>query len=293
VAVQLELPYRPPLDWDSLLAYLGPRALPGVERVDGGIYRRTLPGAAAWIEASPARRGPSLELRVHGVGEAPGPTRDDWTRRARRLFDLDADPRRVRTWLARDPLLAPLVARQPALRVPGAWDGFELAVRAVLGQQVSVRAATTFAGRLVRTCGRALPAPRAAEGLTHHFPTPADLARADLTPVGLTTARQATLRALGAAVSDGLRLEPGDSAAASLARLRGLPGIGDWTAQYVALRALGDPDALPEGDLSLRRALARDGRPLTAAALRAAAESWRPWRGYAALALWRHDAGRA
>lgn len=287
----LKLTCRPPLGWNALLAYLGPRAFAGVEHVAGDAYRRTLDPPPAWFEARPGARGRGVELRIHGLRRDPAPAlRDDWARRARRLFGLDADPRAVRRHLARDPLLAPIVARQRALRVPGTWDGFELAVRAVLGQQVSVRAATTFAGRLVAACGAPLPRDTAAEGLTHRFPTPAALARADLSGVGLTTARQATLRALGAAVAGGLRLDPESPRQATLARLRDLPGIGAWTADYIALRALRDPDALPDGDLGLRRALARDGRPLSPAALRAAAEAWRPWRGYAALALWRHDA---
>jgi AraC family transcriptional regulator of adaptative response / DNA-3-methyladenine glycosylase II len=294
VPLLLELSCRPPLGWDALLAYLGPRAIPGVERVEGGVYRRTLGPHPVWLEARPAARGRGVALHVHGLRRVPpAARREDFRRRATRLFGLDADPRAVSRRLARDPLLAPILARQRALRVPGAWDGFELAVRAVLGQQVSVRAATTFAGRLVAACGRPLAPGSAPEGLTHLFPPPADLARADLAPVGLTSARQATLRTLGAAAADGLRLDPEAPRAATLARLRALPGIGAWTADYVALRALRDPDALPDGDLGLRRALQRDGRPLSAAALRAAAEAWRPWRGYAALALWRHDAAGA
>lgn len=280
----LRLAYEPPLDWETLLRYVGGRAAPGVESVAGGAYRRTLRTARgpAYVELRDAGDSRHLTLRVAGAaGDVGDGACEEWTRRARRLFDLDADPAPIHAHLARDRRLG----ARPGLRVPGAWDGFELAVRAVLGQQVSVRAATTFAGRLVRACGDALPAGQA--GLTHLYPTPERLATADLSGVGLTRARQETLRRLAAAVARGeLRLEPGGDHAATLARLLALPGIGAWTAQYVALRVLRDPDALPVEDLGLRRALAPHGPPLSAAALRRAGEAWRPWRSYAAMALW-------
>ncbi len=289
----LSLPYRAPFDWPGLLTYLSVRALPGVEQVEGDLWRRVVrtPRGAAWLEVRPARRGARLELHV--VDALDAGTRDDWTRRARHLFDLDLDPARLRADLGHDPLIGPLIARQPGLRVPGAWDGFELAVRAVLGQQVSVRGATTLAGRVVRACGEPLAPAPSPPGLTHLFPTPAALARADLSTIGLTGARRRTLAQLGAAVAAGLRLGPESDGAATRAHLQALPGIGPWTAEYVALRALRDADALPVGDLGLRRALAREGRPASAQELHDAAEALRPWRGYAAMALWRHDAQAA
>ena len=205
------------------------------------------------------------------------------TGEARRAFDLAADPALIAAALGPDPLLGPLVRRRPGLRIPGAWDPFECAVRAVLGQQVSVEAGRTLARRLVARAGEALPRPT--EGLTHLFPSPAALAGASLSGLGLTSARARALEALARAVADG-RLDlraPADEVTAGLAAL---PGIGDWTAQYVALRALGEPDAFPAGDLVLRRRAAGGGAALTARALAARAEGWRPWRGYAVLHLW-------
>lgn len=290
------LAYRPPLDWHRLLGYLAVRAAPGVETVAGDIYLRTLrvdSTSAALVEVRDAGDGRHLTLRVHGATRATRTTRDEWALRARRLFDLDAEPDVIHAHLARDRRLR----ASPGLRVPGAWDGFELAVRAVLGQQISVHAATTYAGRLVRACGEPLPAapgaPRAAwarareAGLTHLYPTPEQLAEADLSALGLTRARQETLRRLAEAVARGeLRLAPGADAVQTRARLLALPGVGAWTAEYIALRALHDPDAWPAADLGLRRALARSGPPPSATELRRIAEAWRPWRSYAAMALW-------
>jgi AraC family transcriptional regulator of adaptative response / DNA-3-methyladenine glycosylase II len=174
--------------------------------------------------------------------------------------------------------------------VPSAWDPFELGVRALLGQQVSVGAARTLAGRLVRLCGTPLPGgPRGT--LTHLFPAPAAVAGADLGRVGLTHARAAALRVFAAAVARGeLDLTAAASLDEQVARLTALPGIGEWTAHYVAMRALGDPDAFPAGDLGLRRALARGGRLPTPREVAARAERWRPWRAYAVIALWTKDA---
>ncbi len=280
------LPYRPPLAWAALLAFLRERAIPGVESVDATTYRRAVrAGAAAGVIAiRPAARAAHLELRAP---VALAPALADLVLRTRRLCDLDADPAAIDRDLRRDPLLAPRVRARPGLRVPGAWNRFELAVRAVLGQQVSVAAARTLAGRLAATLGEPLPnAPTG--GPTRLFPTPAALAQADLTRLGLTGARAATLVRLATEVRDG-RLDLDDAADPDdlRARLESLPGIGPWTAQYVALRALGDPDAFPAGDLGVRRALAAgDDRPATAAAAQARAEAWRPWRAYATLHLW-------
>ena len=174
--------------------------------------------------------------------------------------------------------------------MPGAWDPFELGVRALLGQQVSVGAGRTLAGRLVRLCGTPLPGgPRGS--LTHLFPAPATVAGADVARVGLTRARAAALRGFATAVARGeLELTAAVDLDDLVARLTPLPGIGEWTAHYVAMRALGDPDAFPAGDLGLRRALARGGRPATPREVAARAERWRPWRAYAAIALWTKDA---
>jgi AraC family transcriptional regulator, regulatory protein of adaptative response / DNA-3-methyladenine glycosylase II len=202
--------------------------------------------------------------------------------RCRRLLDLDADPAAVTEVLGPDPRLGPLVQARPGLRVPGAVDGHETAVRAVLGQQVSVAAARRLAGRLVATSGKPLTA--ADGGLTHLFPEPAALAEADLP---LPRRRAAALRGLARVLADGaLVLDPGSDRDRVTAALRDLPGIGPWTAGYVRLRALGDPDVFPAADLGLRRAAAALGLPDRAAALARSAERWRPWRSYAAQHLW-------
>jgi AraC family transcriptional regulator of adaptative response / DNA-3-methyladenine glycosylase II len=283
--VTLRLPYRPPLAWTALLAFLRERAIPGVESVDETTYRRAARAGEATgvIAIRPAANGPYLEL---SAPVALAPALADLVLRARRLCDLDADPAAIDRDLRRDPLLAPRVRARPGLRVPGAWDRGELAVRAVLGQQVSVAAARTLAGRLAAALGEPL-ADAPVGGPTHLFPTPAALAQADLTRFGLTRARAAALGGLAAALRDG-RLDLDDAADPDdlRARLEALPGIGPWTAQYVALRALGDPDAFPAGDLGVRKALATAVGPATAAAVLARAEAWRPWRAYATLHLW-------
>ncbi|MBI5485960.1 MAG: DNA-3-methyladenine glycosylase 2 family protein [Deltaproteobacteria bacterium] len=277
----LRLAYRPPYDFHALLDFLAARAVPGLERVDAGGYARTLelPSGPAVVSVRAVPAAAALELRVRG---APALALFQLTVDARRCFDLAAEPALIAATLRGDPALAPLVRRRPGLRIPGAWDPFECVVRAILGQQVSVAAARTLAARLVRRAGAPLPAP--ADGLTHLFPSPAILASADLSGLGLTGARARAILAFARAVVDrrlDLRASPADVVAALVA----LPGIGDWTAQYVALRALGEPDAFPAGDLALRRAVGGNHPPSTRA-LAARAEAWRPWRGYAVFHLW-------
>jgi len=286
--VQVRLAYRPPLDWASLLGFLAARAVPGVEAVDGGVYRRSirLPGArrsgamgTLAVRAEPGQRCLVMRLDVPehcGLLEV--------VTRARRLFDLEADPLAIAAHLERSDLLRPLLERRPGLRVPGAWEPFELAVRAIVGQQVTVRGATTLMGRLVERWGE--PLAPAAPPLTHCFPAPEVLAEADIERVGMPRARAQALRTLAAEVASGrLLLASGADLESAVARLTALPGVGAWTAQYVAMRALGEPDAFPSGDLGLRHALANGTVP-TARALAAEAEAWRPWRAYAAMHLW-------
>ena len=281
--VVLRLAFRPPYDWPQVRDFLAARAVPGVERVDARGYARTVvsDGGHALVCVRVLDRGHALELRVRGAAPA---ALFQLSSAARRAFDLAADPARIGVVFEPDPLLAPLLKRRPGLRIPGAWDPFECAVRAVLGQQVSVAAARTLAARLVARVGRKVAA--GTDGLTHLFPSPAALAAADLDGLGLTRARASALRALARAVSEG-RVDFGAPAEEVTAALTALPGLGAWTAQYVALRALGEPDAFPAADLVLRRMGAAGGAPLTVRALEARAEAWRPWRGYAVLHLWR------
>jgi AraC family transcriptional regulator of adaptative response / DNA-3-methyladenine glycosylase II len=280
--VVLRLAYRPPYDWPQVRDFLAERAVSGVERVNAGGYARTLmwEGRHFVVCVRALDSEDALELRVRG---APPAALYPMAAAARRVFDLAADPERIALAFEPDPLLGPLVKRRPGLRIPGAWDPFECAVRAVLGQQVSVAAARTLAARLVSRAGCEVPGGTA--GLTHQFPAPATLATADLDGLGLTGARRRALHELARAVSAGAIdfHAPAEEVTRALAAL---PGVGPWTAQYVALRALGEPDAFPAADLVLRRTAAGAGEALTPQALEARAEAWRPWRGYAVVHLW-------
>lgn len=280
-ALVLRLAFRPPYDWRQVSAFLAMRAVPGIERVDARGYARTVltcsGPAVVCVRAIEARN--VLELSVRGAAPA---ALFPLTSAARRAFDLAADPASIAEAFEADALLGPLVRRRPGLRIPGIWDPFECAVRAVLGQQVSVAAARTLAARVVARAGRRLA--EASEDLTHLFPDAAALAAAELEGLGLTGARVAALRLLARAVVEG-RLDLSAPVEEIKASLAGLAGFGDWTAQYVALRAMGEPDAFPSGDIVLRR-VAGKGLPLTTRALEQLAEAWRPWRGYAALYLW-------
>lgn len=279
---RVTLAARPPFDGAAVLAFLAARAVPGVAAVAGGVYRRTVAcgGQRGVLAVRPAPGGVRLDVPLALARCLP-----DVVARTRRLFDLGADPAGVAAHLGADPLLAPLVRARPGLRVPGAWDGFETAVRAVLGQQVSVQAATTLAGRVAARFGTPL-GEAAAGDLRYLFPAPAALREAPLEAVGLPGRRAEAVRALAAAVDDGrLDLTHGPGLDAAVAALTALPGIGPWTVHYIAMRALGEPDAFPDGDLVLRR-MAGGGTPLTPVRLRRLARGWAPWRAYAALHLW-------
>jgi AraC family transcriptional regulator of adaptative response / DNA-3-methyladenine glycosylase II len=276
--LRFRLHYRPPFDWAALLAFLAPRAIPGVESVSAGVYRRSIaPGAVPGIiEVSHGNSEIILEI------DHPRPEHLlAIVSRVRRLFDLDADPLAIAASLETDPLLRPRVRARPGLRVPGAWDAFELCIRAILGQQVSVRGASTLTGRLVARFGR--PLPLAHGGVTHLFPDAADLAEVDVASIGIPGKRADAIRALAAAVAAQQLILDGSAPPEDVrARLRSLAGIGEWTAGYIAMRALGDPDAFPTGDLVLVRA----AQARTARELETSAEQWRPWRSYAAMHLW-------
>jgi AraC family transcriptional regulator of adaptative response / DNA-3-methyladenine glycosylase II len=276
----LRLSVREPYEPAPLLAFLAARTVASVDSGGPDTYARslrTLRGSAV-VELRPAAGHVSLRVRLDHVADL-----EEVVRRCRRLLDLDTDPAAVGAVLGADPLLAPLVASHPGLRVPGAAEPFELAVRAVLGQQVSVAAARTLARRLVARHGEALARP--AGPITHLFPAAARLAEADLGGLGLTGGRVTAVRALSRAVAEGLDLEAGDPGEID-ASLATLPGFGPWTRAYVAMRARGDPDALPVSDLGLRRALERLGAAAGARSVAARAERWRPWRAYACAHLW-------
>jgi AraC family transcriptional regulator of adaptative response / DNA-3-methyladenine glycosylase II len=279
--VVLRLAFRPPYDWAHLRDFLGRRALPGLERVDERGYARTLATESghATVCVRPLEGEHALPLRVRGAAPA---SLFAISSTARRMFDLAADPARISAGLRTDTRLGPLLRHRPGLRIPGAWDPFECAVRAVLGQQVTVDAGVTLASRLVARLGRRIAG---GDALTHLFPSPAALAAASLEGLGMPAARAAALRALAEAVVTGAVdfQRPADEVIVALQAVR---GIGRWTAQYVALRALGEPDAFPDGDLVLRAAAGGASGPLSARALAERAEAWQPWRGYAVLHLW-------
>ncbi|HEX6419323.1 MAG TPA: AlkA N-terminal domain-containing protein, partial [Acidimicrobiales bacterium] len=275
---EVRLVYRPPLALSALLEFLAARAVPGVEEVAGGAYRRVLRlagGPAVVVVEAAGGDPPALSCRVRPADPADVPAA---VAACRRLFDLDADPGAVAGALGGDPLLAPVVAANPGRRAPVHVDAHELAFRAVLGQQVTLAAARRLAGQLVALCGEPLTEPFG--GLAACFPTAAAVAGAELERLGMPGARRATLRTLATALADGtIPLHPGADAVETEARLLELRGIGPWTAAYVRMRGLGDPDVFLPGDVGVRRALTAlglgDGAPA------AVAERWRPWRSYA------------
>ncbi|MEA2425805.1 MAG: AraC family transcriptional regulator [Thermoleophilaceae bacterium] len=278
---------RQPYDAPALLAFLAKRAVPGVEEVLDGRYRRSLrlPHGDGTVELS-AADGAAEVRAVFELEDLRDLTAA--IARCRHLLDLDADPVAVDGTLGADPLMRELVARTPGIRMAGAADGFELAVRAVVGQQVSVAAARTVAGKLVRAAGGPTRHPR--PPVTHTFPSPEALAAlAQRAPAAfpMPASRRRTLAALAEAAATGeLASEPGADPQELEARLLALPGIGPWTAGYVAMRALGDPDAFLPTDLGVRRAVAELGGPDDPRSISALAERWRPWRAYAVAHLW-------
>lgn len=284
--VELRIPHTRPYAWDALVAFLGARAIPGVEAVVGGRYLRTiaLDGAAGWVAVAPGEDGAHLAAEVHFPRASAFPA---IAARLGRVFDVDADVSAIRRRLARDPRLEPLLAAHPGLRVPGAWDPFELAVRAILGQQVSVAAARTLAGRLAAAHGRGLDPPPPDGVPTLLFPGASEVSPERLPRLGLTRPRAAALAGLARAVAaDPAVLTASEDVEATVARLTELPGVGPWTAHYIAMRALRHRDAFPASDLGLLKALEVRGRRPAPAQVAARAEAWRPFRAYAALHLW-------
>jgi AraC family transcriptional regulator of adaptative response / DNA-3-methyladenine glycosylase II len=282
--LRFELAYRPPIAWAALVGYLGGRGYAVAEAVDGNRYLRTvrLGEHRGWLTVAPTAGKNAVRVELApSLARVVGPV----LARVRRLLDLDAQPDRVAAHFSGDPVLSPLVERHPGLRIPGCFDGFELALRAVLGQQISVAGATRLAGKFAEGFGE--PAPDAPVPLLRFAPTAERIAAApieEIAALGVPRSRAACIRGLAEAIAAGkLRLEPGTNPETVMAQMVELPGIGEWTAQYVALRALRWPDAFPHTDLGLRQALemAPPREPLERA------EAWRPWRGYAAVYLWK------
>jgi AraC family transcriptional regulator of adaptative response / DNA-3-methyladenine glycosylase II len=286
----LRLSYRQPFDWNALLAFFTPRAISGVEEVRDGVYRRIVRVddhvALIAVRHAPARNALQVQIACDHVPALPV-----IASRLRRVFDLDADTETIAAHLSRDRTLAPIVRRQPGLRTPGGWDAFEVAIRAILGQQISVAAARGLAAKLVALSTRPLALADDSlsdTALTHAFPTPQQILAADLSTLRMPAARRATIVALARAAIDQPDLfEVANTLEESIARLRSVPGIGEWTAQYIALRGLHHPDAFPASDIGiLRNAEQIFGKLPSPAQLLARSAQWRPWRGYAAQHLW-------
>ena len=289
--IHIRLPYRPPFDWPAMLAYLATRAIPGVEAVGEDGYSRTfvLDGEAGEIHLRFSRERHEALLTIVFVNTR---VLQQIVERVRLMFDLKAVSVEIDRFFSQDPYLAGAVQRQPGIRVPVAWDGFEVAVRAIIGQQVSVKGATTLVSRLVHAHGEAY-ASVSGDALNRLFPSPALLATAKLDGLGITTRRIAAIQALAAAVRDGeLRFDGSMDTADFCARIVQIPGIGPWTAQYIAMRALSDPDAFPDADLILLRAAADEGETLTPKQLQQRSQAWRPWRAYSVMLLWQDYARR-
>ena len=291
-AFSVQLAYRSPFDWPTLLGFFAARATPGVEQVHDDRYLRTIAIGDERGVIDVRDAGGTLQLRLHGIATV---SLIAVVQRVRSLFDLDASISDVHSVLARDPGMKRWLRQKPGIRVPGAWDGFELTVRAILGQQVSVKAATTLAGRIAARYGEKVDVsvegvPRVPDRL---FPGPEKLKRARLETLGIIGSRARSIRAVAKAASvETICFDAAQDPDAFAETLQLIPGIGDWTAQYVAMRALKNPDAFPAGDLGLLRAFDEDGgERMKPAELLRRAEAWRPWRAYAALLIWGSAAG--
>ncbi len=281
--LSLRLAYRPPFDFALMLAFLAKRAIPGIERITASSYERVTGPLdnSCWIRVTSDAKKPELRLEIANADPRLIP---DLVLRTRRLFDLDADLQVVHAGLQSNALLRLGIARRPGLRVPGSWDGFELAVRAVIGQQISVAGATTITARVVAQVGAIRS--ESQSDLDRAFPAPQVLAQASLSGIGLTKARINTLQALAQAVVDGaIDFRAGQKTNEFEQKMCRIPGIGPWTAQYVAMRALRQPDAFPSGDLILQQVLGGNVR-LSERETAALSITWQPWRAYAVMHLW-------
>lgn len=288
--VSLLLPYRPPYDWDAMIQFLKVRAVEGVERVTNESYSRLIEigTKTGWVTIThvPTQSALRVVVRFPELSALP-----QIITRIRRMFDLSADPNAIAAALSCDPTLAPLVAARPGLRLPGGWDGFEIAARAVLGQQITLKAATRLAAKITAAAGTRIDISIDRSGLTHAFPRPEQISAAVLVNLGIPASRATSLAALAdAAAGDARLFDPRRNLEDAVAHLCKLPGVGEWTAQYIAMRALGETDAFLAGDVAIQRSMAASGHRPTASELLIRAESWRPWRAYAVLHLWTADA---
>lgn len=287
--------YRAPYDWDSMLEFLRARVIPGIETVENNTYQRSVEigGKCGFIEVKHLPRKESLCVTIHFPAVQ---ALQEIVNRVRRLFDLGADIETIGEHLSLDKDLGPWVTKRPGLRAPGGWDGFELAVRAILGQQVSVQAARRLAGELVALHGRPLRRDTSRPaGLTHVFPTARHIADAADLGLGMPQSRLKTLKEIAqATVDDPGLFQLSENVEQAIAKLTAVPGIGDWTAQYVALRIIREVDAFPASDIGLLRGAEKVlGEPVTPKSLTLRAEAWRPWRAYAAQHLWAAAADRS
>lgn len=285
--ITLKLPFSPPYPWTSTIEWLANRAIPGMESVDRDGYHRliSINGHQGTVQIRPA---PDLPYLLASISFPELGLLSQIVARLNRLFDLHANVGAIADYLRTDSVLIPAIEYRPGVRIPGCWDVFELAVRAILGQQVSVAAATTLARRLVATYGE--PATQPTADLYRTFPSPAVLANADLTRIGVTKPRAKAISSLAAAIElDPTLLQLHQGLEDTVERLCRLPGIGPWTAQYIAMRALGELDAFPATDLALVRAMNKLGESTTKESLDTRSQQWRPWRAYAAMYLWAWD----
>ena len=291
--ISLLLTYRPPYDWNSMIGFLERRAIAGVEVVTKDSYSRVIEFGEATgsitVMHAPEQSALRVSVRFPQLNILPS-----IIARTRRMFDLSAEPGAIIRVLSSDPLLAPLVSARPGLRVPGGWDGFEIAVRAVLGQQITLKGATQLAGRIVSTVGTPVTGGIDVPGLTHAFPRPDRFNANKLARLGMPKARAASIAGIAAAIkTDPHLFDPRSDLTEAVAGLCTLPGVGEWTAQYIAMRALGESDAFLAGDVGVQRRFASNGRRPDASELLARAERWRPWRAYAVLHLWMADAAES
>ena len=283
--LSLRLPVKLPYDWQGVLHFHKAHAIPGVEVVDGESYRRTfaLQSTVGVLEVRAALSESCLYLTLPPVDPK---ILHQLVENVRSLFDCNADPAQIAEHLGKDSRFDALLQRFAGARLPGAFDKFETSVRAILGQQISMQAANTLAGRLVRAFGT--PVPNPVEGLTHLFPTPETLATADIAAIGIVQARAHTISAFAKTVLEKpALLDAPTDLQETIATLKAIKGIGDWTAQYIAMRVLNEPDAFPAGDLGLRKALSSGSELITAKEVEEKSQAWRPWRAYAAMYLWK------